>query len=266
MSAPLTGVGKFLASGSGQAVLGGLASSIGSIFGGSSRRKAYHRSKRLMEYQMGLDKQMFDYQNAYNTPGAQMSRLKSAGLNPALMYGQGTTGNASGYPQSKFTQLDAYNSQGDIAQSTAAGIQQSLLNAQLKQIKENTMYTKIKGANETKNTQYQTALADQQTSKLREETITEVSNRALIIAQKGKAVADTINTEIVAEINKIDRDWLKENKTSKYDHQLIRAIKSVLGTSLKEAMEYFLENRYMFETPNRSTTIYDKKRGRVIQY
>ena len=46
-----------------------------------------------------LNKQMFDYQNAYNTPKAQMQRLKDAGLNPALMYGQGTTGNAQGYPQ-----------------------------------------------------------------------------------------------------------------------------------------------------------------------
>ena len=122
-----TAIGKFIASGAGQAVLGGLASGIGSIFGGGSRRKAYHRSKRLMKYQMGLDKDMFDYQNAYNTPAAQMARLKSAGLNPALMYGQGTTGNASGYPQSKFTQLDPYVSQGDIAQSTAAGVQISML-------------------------------------------------------------------------------------------------------------------------------------------
>ena len=246
MSVPVTGVGKFLASGAGQAVLGGLASSIGSIFGGSSRRKAYHRSKRLMEYQLGLDKQMFDYQNAYNTPMAQMQRLKDAGLNPALMYGQGTTGNASGYPQSKFTQLDPYNSQADIAQSTAAGIQQSLMNAQKNQIEENTLYTKIKGANETKNTQYQTALADQQTAKLKEETITEISNRALVNAQKNKAIVEKENAEIVREINRIDKNWLKENKTSKYDHQLIRAIKSVLGTSMKEVLDYFLENRFMF--------------------
>lgn len=246
MAAAVTGVGKFLASGAGKAVLGGLASSIGSIFGGSSRRKAHHRSKRLMEYQMGLDKQMFDYQNAYNTPLQQMKRLKAAGLNPALMYGQGTTGNASGYPQSKFTQLDAYNNQADIAQSTAAGVQQSLMNAQKEQIEENTMYTKIKGANETKNTAYSTALMAEQTRKTREETATEVAKKYQVIAQEKETVQKTKNEKLRGEILKIDKDWLKENKTSTYDMQVIRSLKG-MGMSLWEAMKFFVNNRDMLD-------------------
>lgn len=36
----------------------------------------------------------WNMQNAYNTPAAQMQRYKEAGLNPALMYGQGNSGNA----------------------------------------------------------------------------------------------------------------------------------------------------------------------------
>jgi len=247
MGAPVTAVGKFLASGAGQSVLGGLASSIGSIFGGSSRRKSYHRSKRLMQYQMGLDKQMFDYQNAYNTPMAQMQRLKDAGLNPALMYGQGTTGNASGYPQSKFTQLDPYNSQADIAQSTAAGVQQSLLNAQKKQIEENTMYTKIKGANETKNTQYQTALYNEQTAKTRQETANAAAQKFVIIAQEKESIQRTKNDKLKADILKIDSQWLKKNKTSTYDMQLIRALKGI-GMDLWDAMKWLNDNREVVET------------------
>lgn len=36
---------------------------------------------------------MTHQQNAWNTPVAQKARMREAGLNPALMYGQGTTGN-----------------------------------------------------------------------------------------------------------------------------------------------------------------------------
>lgn len=65
---------------------------IGGIFGNQARRKESDRAFKR-------SKEMFDYQNRYNTPAKQMQRLKQAGLNPALMYGQGTTGNAQGFPQ-----------------------------------------------------------------------------------------------------------------------------------------------------------------------
>lgn len=43
------------------------------------------------------DKKMWDLQNAYNSPEAQMERLKKAGLNPNLVYGSGNVvGNSSG--------------------------------------------------------------------------------------------------------------------------------------------------------------------------
>lgn len=65
---------------------------IGGIFGNQARRREADRAFKR-------SKEMFDYQNRYNTPARQMQRLKQAGLNPALMYGQGTTGNAQGFPQ-----------------------------------------------------------------------------------------------------------------------------------------------------------------------
>jgi len=103
---------------------------VGSLVGSiGSGRKAYHRSKKLMDKQFGMDKSMYDYQNRYNLPSAQMNRLKKAGLNPALMYGQGTTGNASNQPQSKFTQLNPYMNAGDIGQVANASIQFALANA-----------------------------------------------------------------------------------------------------------------------------------------
>ena len=54
---------------------------------------------KLAEYQYSKEKEMWEAQNAYNAPSAQMGRLAEAGLNPNLMYGQGTVGNATQLPR-----------------------------------------------------------------------------------------------------------------------------------------------------------------------
>lgn len=58
-------------------------------------------NREQADYSQGLQKDMYDYtfnkEAEYNDPSAQVERLKTAGLNPALMYGgSGTTGTASG--------------------------------------------------------------------------------------------------------------------------------------------------------------------------
>lgn len=109
----------------GAALAGGLASSIGSLFTiGAQKRAATVAFKR--------QKELFDYQNAYNTPANQMKRLKAAGLNPALMYGQGTTGNATGF--AGVAKADV--SGPELAHSAAAGAQMSLINAQRQKLEE----------------------------------------------------------------------------------------------------------------------------------
>ena len=117
---------SFFETSGGAAAITGAAGLIGSI---GSGKKAYHRSKKLMDKQFAMDKMAWDYQNQYNLPSAQMERLKQAGLNPALMYGQGTTGNASNAPQTKFTQLSPYMNAGDIGAVANAGIQMALANS-----------------------------------------------------------------------------------------------------------------------------------------
>lgn len=44
------------------------------------------------------NEKMWHAQNAYNLPEAQMERFKQAGLNPNLIYGQGSSGNAAQPP------------------------------------------------------------------------------------------------------------------------------------------------------------------------
>lgn len=69
----------------------GFFSSIGGVLndvlGTTSAMKAQNRQQWAM----------WNAQNAYNTPAAQMERLKEAGLNPMLVYGHGSVvGNTAG--------------------------------------------------------------------------------------------------------------------------------------------------------------------------
>lgn len=90
--------------GSAIGALGGAAiSAIGNWFGNRSNRKAsreafereskFAREERLAQQQW--IEQMYEKNNSYNSPAAQMQRLKDAGLNPDLMYSRGDVGNAT---------------------------------------------------------------------------------------------------------------------------------------------------------------------------
>ncbi|WNK13107.1 MAG: DNA pilot protein [Microvirus sp.] len=71
-------------------LIGAGISQIGNWLGGN----AAHKRDR----QEALDD--WNRNNEYNAPAAQMQRFKDAGLNPQLIYGQGTPGNASATPVS----------------------------------------------------------------------------------------------------------------------------------------------------------------------
>lgn len=53
------------------------------------------------------DVAMWNAQNAYNTPAAQMERLRAAGLNPQLVYAKGLSNTTSGYPTAPQPQMKA---------------------------------------------------------------------------------------------------------------------------------------------------------------
>lgn len=103
------------------AAIGAGAQLIGGAFANQSRRRQSANQRKWNE-------DMWNKQNAYNTPAMQMQRLKKAGLNPALMYGQGNVGNAEkvqGYQQPQIENIGA-----NVAQATAAGTQVDMLQEQ----------------------------------------------------------------------------------------------------------------------------------------
>lgn len=91
----------------GAAIIGGLGSIVGSAIGAGAQRQANIRNVQLAKYQNNWQTaenekayarsvEMWNMQNQYNSPTAQMSRLRQAGLNPNLVYGSGVTGNSAG--------------------------------------------------------------------------------------------------------------------------------------------------------------------------
>lgn len=89
------------------AIVGGLGSLAGSMIGANAQRQANIQNMQLAKYQNNWQTaenekayarsvEMWNMQNQYNSPTAQMSRLRQAGLNPNLVYGSGVTGNSAG--------------------------------------------------------------------------------------------------------------------------------------------------------------------------
>lgn len=100
-------------------VLGGIISGLGSLFGSAlgfgSQAMTNAQSMELAEYQFQKNLEMWHRNNAYNAPTAQMQRLKEAGLNPNLVYGQGAVGNAASEPPKyQAPTIGAYTNFGDL--------------------------------------------------------------------------------------------------------------------------------------------------------
>lgn len=99
------------------AAIGSAASQAGSgIFGYLGQKSVNKTNIRLAKEARDYDLQKWHLQNEYNTPAAQMQRYKEAGLNPNLIYGNGSSsaGNADSVPKAPVPQVDnalAYLSQ-----------------------------------------------------------------------------------------------------------------------------------------------------------
>lgn len=59
----------------------------------NAKNRAYNL--QLAKMQNAWNLQQWQRENAYNSPSAQISRMRAAGLNPDMMYGGGATGNLS---------------------------------------------------------------------------------------------------------------------------------------------------------------------------
>ena len=124
-------LGMNAASSAGSSAGGGLADAL---FGGISARRNWKYKQKEMalqqqyaleqmsksaEFQLSHDKQMFDYQNAYNDPSAVLARNLAAGLNPAAVLGQSGVGVSATIPTSSG---GAPSGHGPVASGSGGGI------------------------------------------------------------------------------------------------------------------------------------------------
>lgn len=124
-------LGMNAASSAGSSAGGGIADAL---FGGISARRNWKYKQKEMalqqqyaleqmtksaEFQLAHDKQMFDYQNAYNDPSAVLERNLDAGLNPAAVLGQSGVGVSATIPTSSG---GAPSGHGPVASGSGGGL------------------------------------------------------------------------------------------------------------------------------------------------
>lgn len=132
----------------------GAASILGGFIAGNQNRRAQRRSFRnnlhLAQFAYEKDLDMWNRMNEYNTPEAQMARLREANLNPNMAYGKGTVANTSGQmPKFQAPTVD-YKPNPRIDIPNIIGMYQdfSLKKAQINNIKAQTSVTEQRANNE----------------------------------------------------------------------------------------------------------------------
>lgn len=225
--------------------VGGILSSVGNLFGIGRGRRQNRRNRQNMRYQHDLDKQMWDYQNEYNTPAKQMERLKAAGLNPNLMYGQGTTGNASGAPMTK--PLPAY--QEAVVDTTSAAqffLQAKMQDSQIKNLDSQTKSQDIKNTLDAYSLPFaqrrevlNTIKLEKDVAKTEEEINNLIQQKKSMIADMKLKVTQADKTRIDKEIQKLDLQFFRKKKLAPSDYGLVKALYR-LGIDFTSAGKYIL--------------------------
>ena len=115
-------------------MLGFLGSVIGSGINYFAQQEAARSSERavamqnlgnmyLAKYQNDRNLQLWNMQNEYNAPKQQMARLKEAGLNPNLVYGNGSAVNVANSPApTQVPHIGAYTNYAPYASGMANSI------------------------------------------------------------------------------------------------------------------------------------------------
>lgn len=224
--------------------------------------KTIAANKELAEYQYSQQLEQWNRSNAYNTPQAQMDRLRAAGLNPNLVYGNGSVvGNTTspGLPQYQAPRVEyAYKNPVNAMAVLSAFQDIQLKQAQIDNVRAGTnavnqkttndaIRERILGLEEWRGPSINAIahLKARQMSEL-EPYFPEVSRETaralglrndlamqhLQLGAKGLTAADLENEKRRADIvyKNLENDWRKMGITSS-DHPMIR----MLVRSLNEA-------------------------------
>lgn len=103
-----------------------------------SSMKSLRKNKKFAQFQHDLNMKAWREQAAYNTPEMQMRRLRAAGLNPNLAYGNGTIANTQDTPPPQYQAPTANFTPGnfDLQRPIELGLQALFQKSQIRQIEQ----------------------------------------------------------------------------------------------------------------------------------
>jgi hypothetical protein len=133
------------------AAITGAAALAAAGIGAAGAAKANKRGVALAREMRQSDIDMWHKTNAYNSPAMQMQRLREAGLNPNLIYGNGATHTAQQAPSAKVPEVQnemASIANVNLAPAVAMYQDFKLKIAQMDNIKKQMEYTDSKIINE----------------------------------------------------------------------------------------------------------------------
>lgn len=117
-----------------------LGSILSSLVGFGSNLVTNAANLNLAKYQYQANLSQWNRQNEYNSPKAQMARYAEAGLNPNLIYGNGSSssGNASSSPQMSVPTLSAYTDFSGFERGISSYFDMALKAANIRRIDQET--------------------------------------------------------------------------------------------------------------------------------
>lgn len=212
--------------------------------------KTIQANKELAEYAYDKNLEMWHLQNEYNSPEQQMARFGKAGLNPNLIYGKGTPGNATQLPKYNAPRVD-YNYKPPIEQMDQISKFMDIM-----KVKADTDYVREQAKTQIAETglkQYDLGVKKE----MREETILRMMNEnkkvwaeSLISATEQRNQATLIDQAIqknAKELRKLEAEIGKTQKaalTEDYRQQIMEVQRNYMKeggiTSLKDLIPLIL--------------------------
>ena len=238
----------------GKKIIGGIGKVLGNkLFQtGASQLLQHKANKGLAQYSFNKNVEMWKMQNEYNNPKNQMARFTEAGLNPNLMYGKGTPGNATTMPQ-----YQALPSSGQTFGQSVAGLQgMQQMDLTKEQIEGTYLDNWLKAHTSYSKVEQQFAITGQARNqeeaslfkKYEAQWTSEIERIKASFWQKGVNPNDSIFLRgLVMMAEKLDQKWMWE---------LLEKLPADLK---KTEMPYFKEYRpIQYERMRNSTRRYDK--------
>lgn len=121
---------------------------LNTALGSISANRQNKENRHLLDYQYSKNLEQWNRENEYNSPKAQMARLKEAGLNPYLVYGHGTAvSSAASSPQFGSASMEGYKGNPADPAVALAGAQLADISASARYKESQTRQSDVATAN-----------------------------------------------------------------------------------------------------------------------